>query len=155
MGKASTSLASHVGKTWQDASIPSPKVIREKLDFEILWRGKNPISVAKQFGKETCRLCSQERMEILKAKRYDKKNFINTCDKIYGRCRHKPLFHRYIKQNEISADEANKAEKVVMRERGQTKWLNWKKKKKISPVKKENFLSHTHTTSNASRLSGV
>ena len=55
-------------------------------------------------------------MEILKASREDKENLINSCHEIYGACRHKAKFHRFIKNgnvtNNTNTDDGGKPERV-------------------------------------------
>ena len=89
--------------------------LRKVVDHEVLWEG-NPISCVKSFGKLNCKLCMRERMEILKASREDKENLINSCHEIYGACRHKAKFHRFIKNgnvtNNTNTDDGGKPERV-------------------------------------------
>ena len=88
----------------------TPGMKRHHRKCEILWRG-NPISMVKTFGTRNCALCNRERLEILKRSRKDPNSTINSCNEIYGACRHKPKFHWYIKQN-TSTDESNKDERI-------------------------------------------
>jgi hypothetical protein len=101
--------------------VPKPKSATDKIkvqsfvryDFEILWKG-NPLSTVKTFGTRACKLCVQERLQILKAvSAKGKKYSINTCNEIYGACRHKPTFHRYAKQHTASTDESPKKDERV------------------------------------------
>ena len=63
----------------------------------------------KTFGKVSCRLCMQERLEIHKAILEEKKNgtfnLINSAHELYGACRHKTQFHRFEPLQPPSADE--------------------------------------------------
>ena len=71
------------------------KDIRNITRVEILWQG-NPISTMKTFGKFNCKICMNERLQILKAsKSIDRDKLINSSHEIYGACRHKSKFHRY------------------------------------------------------------
>jgi hypothetical protein len=77
-----------------------------------LWQG-NPLSVVKTFGKNSCKLCNRERIEILKqaAKTRLSGKTINSCMEIHGACRHLPWFHRLIHNTIPSADERKKPKK--------------------------------------------
>ena len=46
----------------------------------------------------------KERLEILKASKQQPKRLINSCNELYGACRHRPVFHRYTNYT-TSADE--------------------------------------------------
>jgi hypothetical protein len=82
-----------------------------KYKFEIIWKG-NAISTVKTFGSRKCKLCTQERLEILKATYRNKQKSINSRNEIYGACRHKPKFHRYGRQSTASTDESIADERV-------------------------------------------
>ena len=89
------------------------KQVQDRTLVEILWQG-NPISACKTFGKLCCVLCMKERIEIYKAKKDQPTRLINSCNEIYGACRHRPVFHRYTNCNiEKSADEGLKSPKRV------------------------------------------
>lgn len=71
----------------------SGKFIRRTV--KIVWKG-DPMGCVKTFGTEKCKLCARERLSILKQLRGKAKDkTINTCDEIYGACRHLPRFHRF------------------------------------------------------------
>jgi hypothetical protein len=99
--------------------IPPPKDATEKVKvqdhikyrFEIVWKG-NALNTVKTFGTRGCSLCTQERLEILKAVHKNPKASINAKNEIYGACRHKPRFHRYLKQSTVSTDESIADERV-------------------------------------------
>ena len=50
-------------------------------------------------------------MEILKLAKKEPKKLINTRSEIYGGCRHKTKFHRYVTNGKISTDEGLSPEK--------------------------------------------
>ena len=90
----SDTFAKHFASTITDESNPTPKILRTRMNFSILWQG-NPISVQKSFGTKNCTLCMKERTTILKCM-YEKPHLlINNNSEIYGSCRHKPKFHRF------------------------------------------------------------
>ena len=62
-----------------------------------------------------CVLCQRERQEILKQSMKDPNSIINSCNEIYGACRHNPKFHRLRKQNP-STDESLEDERVEQAE---------------------------------------
>ena len=78
----------------KDKYVPNPAELRELSTFKILWRG-NMISMMKTFGTNWCKLCMKERIEILKRTYKDPTKIINSCNEIYGACKHKANFHRY------------------------------------------------------------
>ena len=69
--------------------------IRAMVKMDIIWQG-DPISCMKTFGTNSCKLCMKERLEILHRHRADPSSIINSNNEIYGACRHKTKFHRYI-----------------------------------------------------------
>jgi hypothetical protein len=108
------SYAPHFAGVWpRGAAVPTPGMQHDLVKCEIIWQG-NPISVVKTFGKNTCALCNREQMEIIKISRSTPNILINSCSKIHGACRQKPRFHRYHKQDNPSADDCKKREKVVL-----------------------------------------
>jgi hypothetical protein len=57
----------------------------------------------------------RERIEILRTTRREQRKIINHCNEIYGTCRHKTRFHRFLKvhtNEKNSTDEGDKPEKV-------------------------------------------
>jgi hypothetical protein len=58
----------------------------------------------------------RERIEILHTIRQEEWRTMNHCNKIYGACRHKTRFHRFLKEHtdvkNTSTDEGDKPEKV-------------------------------------------
>ena len=56
----------------------------------------------------------KERIEIYKAKKRQPQRLINSCNELYGACRHRPVFHRYTNyNNKKSADEGHRGPKRV------------------------------------------
>ncbi len=84
---------------------------RNMIDIEILWQG-NPISCVKSFRTSNCKLCTKERIAIYKHSKTHPDLLINSCNELYGACRHKPKFHRYTTTESPSADDSNKDERV-------------------------------------------
>ena len=109
VNKESTSLAKHFAQHFEEP--PKPKEIREVMELNII-KKLNPISVSKSFKKMSCRLCMAERLEILKRTKFKPQTLINSSSEIYGACRHKTKFHRYVKHATPSADELGKSERV-------------------------------------------
>jgi hypothetical protein len=70
----------------------------------------------KSFGKLNCSLCMQERIEILHTIHQEEWKIINHSNEIYGACRHKTRFHRFLKEHTnvkyTSTDDGIKPEKV-------------------------------------------
>ena len=62
---------------------------------------------------------TKERIEILKHSKKDPNSLINSCNEIYGACRHKPKFHRYVSRNP-STDESKKDERVTLNQSNNT-----------------------------------
>jgi hypothetical protein len=59
----------------------------------------------------------QERVEILCTIHQEEWRIINHCNEIYGACRHKTRFHRFLKEEHTnvkntSTDEGDKPEKI-------------------------------------------
>jgi hypothetical protein len=70
----------------------------------------------------------QERIEILRTIRQEEWKIINHCNKIYGACRHKTRFHRFLLKEHTnvkntSTDEGDKPEKVYKYDDRQTDLL--------------------------------
>jgi GIY-YIG catalytic domain len=111
-GIKSDSYAKHFSLQLSNFDNPTPKIQRNSISCEILWQG-NPINVVKTFGTPNCALCNKERLEILKQSKKDPNSLINSCNEIYGACRHNSKFHRY-KSRPSSTDESNIDERVTL-----------------------------------------
>jgi hypothetical protein len=111
-GIKSDSYAKYFSLQLSNFDNPTPKIQRNSISCEILWQG-NPINVVKTFGTPNCALCNKERLEILKQSRKDPNSLINSCNEIYGACRHNSKFHRY-KSRPPSTDESNIDERVTL-----------------------------------------
>jgi hypothetical protein len=109
------------------------------IKCEILWKG-NPILVVKTFRKNTCALCNRERIEIIKISRTTPNILINSCWKIHGVCRHKARFHRYHGQDNPSADDCKKCEKVILEAPNPVR----RRTNLIDPGGNESVGSHSH-----------
>ena len=81
------------------------------MSSEALWQGK-AIGASKTFGTSHCTLCDHERPAILEALDKNPNQLINSCDEIFGSCRHKTKFHRYVRKTDTSADDSMEEEKV-------------------------------------------
>ena len=110
-GEKSDSYAKHFAFHLQNFKDISPRLQRNNITCSVIWEG-NPLSAVKSFGTASCMLCNQERLEILKQSRKDPKMLINSCNEIYGACRHNPKFHRYCRAVP-STDESVKDERVL------------------------------------------
>ena len=109
----SDSYAKHFACQLQNFEKLPPKFQRKHISLEILWQG-NPISAVKTFKTPHCVLCNRERLEILKMSKKTPHLLINSCNEIFGGCRHNPLFHRY-GNKKTSADDSEKDERVKPR----------------------------------------
>ena len=92
--QSSDTFAKHFASTITNEPNPTPKILRTRMRFSILWQG-NPVSVQKSFGTKNCVLCMKERTTILKCMYETPNLLINNNSEIYGSCRHKPRFHRF------------------------------------------------------------
>jgi hypothetical protein len=111
LGVKSDSYAKHFATQFLNFTDVTPELQRNSITCEILWKG-NPINVVKTFGTPNCALCNKERLEILKQSRKNPKSLINSCNEIYGACRHNPKFHRYDSRTP-STDESRIDERVT------------------------------------------
>ena len=97
-------------------SIPiiSTKKLFDTTTSNILWQGK-AISAVKTFGTKNCSLCNQERLHIFYRSKKSPGTLINFCNEIFGACRHRTRFHRYIKVAP-GTDDSIEEEKVTPNE---------------------------------------
>jgi GIY-YIG catalytic domain len=112
LGEKSDSYAKHFAEQLINFTDITPTLQRNNIKCSILWQG-NPISVVKTFGTPNCALCNKERIEILKQSKRDPTSLINSCNEIYGACRHHPKFHRYTHKSP-STDESIIDERVTL-----------------------------------------
>ena len=113
-GERSDSFASHWGSHFEDGNHDiRASDVRELIEVEILWQG-SPIKCMRSFGKKTCRLCMEEKLEILKRNKKNPALLINSKGEVYGACRHKTKFHRFeVTMNKpVSTDKGTKPERV-------------------------------------------
>jgi len=115
-GERSDSFAYHFARHCEKGVKPTNGELRKMMKTRILWQA-NPISCMKSFGKLRCKLCMRERVELLRAMRHSENDggTINSCNEIYGACRHKTRFHRFQKEHDVkntSTDDGDKPEKV-------------------------------------------
>ena len=105
LGEKSDSYAKHFAEQFVNFDDVNNTLQRNSIYCSIIWQG-NPISAVKTFGTTNCTLCAKERLEIMKLSRYKPHLLINSCNEIYGACRHKPKFHRHT--TAPSTDESDK-----------------------------------------------
>jgi hypothetical protein len=111
-GEKSDSYAKHFAGQLINFKDVTPNLQRSNIRCSILWQG-NPISVVKTFGTPNCALCNKERIEILKHSNREPTSLVNSCNEIYGACRHHPKFHRYGSRSP-STDEPIEGERVTL-----------------------------------------
>ena len=109
-GKLSDSFAAHFSQHFKEKSKVKRREVRQLLNVEVLWKG-NPICCTKTFGKNSCQLCMKERLSILNNLKNNPKETINSNSEIFGACRHRPKFHRYIPRHLYHTDDGNKPRK--------------------------------------------
>ena len=90
------------------------KALRNSYTSNILWQGK-AISAVKTFGTKNCSLCNQERLHIFYRSKKSPGTLINFCNEIFGACRHRTRFHRYLKVAP-GTDDSIEEEKVTPNE---------------------------------------
>ena len=114
-GKKSESFTKHYTNQMKNYSEYKNKAIhrllRNSYTSKVLWQG-NSISTVKTFGTSHCVLCNQERLHIFYRFKKDPGKQINFCNEIFGACKHKTRFHRYIKV-EPGTDDSEEEEKVT------------------------------------------
>jgi hypothetical protein len=113
-GVKSDSFMSHFAYHCKKGVKPTSDELRKMMKVKIAWQG-NAISCMKSFGKLNCSLCMWERIEILHTTCQEEWRIINHCNEIYGSCRHKTRFHRFLKEHtdvKNTSTEGNKSEKV-------------------------------------------
>ena len=104
----STAFARHFATQLQNFPVLTPTIIRNFIDYSVLWRG-NPLSSVKTFATPHCKLCSKERTEILKRARYKPHLLINIRTGLYESCNHIPQFHRFKEGDDDSTDETQES----------------------------------------------
>jgi len=95
-GEKSDACPKHFATQFHDTN-PSPVNQRGRITCSIIWQG-NPISVIKTFATKNCALCAKKRIAILKQSTSNQQLLINSNSKVHGVCRHRPHFHRHVKQ---------------------------------------------------------
>ena len=108
----SDSYAKHFGHQLQNfKSTIKPALVRNSYTSKILWQGTS-ISTVNSFGSPHCQLCNQERLAILKRSKKDPTNLINSCNEIFGACRHVSKFHKYVIADPSTDETPTRDEKV-------------------------------------------
>ena len=114
-GTRSDSFAKHYSKQLTNFKEyerrPLHKVLRNSYTSKILWQG-NSIGAVKTFGTNHCMLCNQELLHIFNRSRENPSQLINSCNEMFGACRHKTRFHRQTKV-EPGTDDSTMEEKVT------------------------------------------
>jgi hypothetical protein len=105
------SFVSHFTHHCKKEVKPTSNDLRKMMKVKIVWQG-NVMSCMKSVGKLNCSLCLRERIEILRTIRQEEWKIMNHCNEIYGACRHKTRFHRFLKEHtnmkNTSTDEGDK-----------------------------------------------
>jgi hypothetical protein len=114
-GIKSDSFASHFANHCKKEVKPTSNELHKMMKVKIVWQG-NAISWMKSFGKMNCSLCMRESIEILCTICQEEWKIIIHCNEIYGACRHKTRFHKFLKEHtnvkNTSTDDGVKPEKV-------------------------------------------
>ena len=76
----------------------SRQELRALMSFKVL-NSSNPILAKKTIGTNQSKLCTDEKIRILKNSKNSGTNLINKCFKVYGACRHRTKFHRFPSHN--------------------------------------------------------
>jgi hypothetical protein len=109
------SFASHFANHCKIKVKPTSNELHKMIKVKIVWEG-DARSCKKLFGKMNCAKCMQERIKVLHTIHQEEWKIINHCNEIYGACRHKTRFHRFLKEHinikNTSTDDGNKPEKV-------------------------------------------
>ena len=103
-GKHTDTFAKHFVRHFN--SQPTAGQIREKCEFKII-RTINPFSFMRGIRTFECRLCMEEKIEIVEAKQNNPRNLMNDNSDIYGPCRHRTKFHRFQRTDELCESEKN------------------------------------------------
>ena len=109
-GTPADSFAAHFATHFKENEKVSVSQVRALVGMEVMWKG-NPITCMKSFGTHSCALCMREHISILTLSRESPEQLINSCSEIYGACRYKTRFHRYLRVN-TSTDDGVNPEKV-------------------------------------------
>ena len=64
------------------------------MSFKVL-NSSNPILAKKTIGTNQSKLCTDEKIRILKNSKNSGTNLINKCLEVYGACWHRTKFHRF------------------------------------------------------------
>ena len=107
-------------------SKPTAGQVRDLCTFEII-RTINPFSFMRGIRTYECRLCMEEKVEILKAKKNNPRTLINENSDIYGPCRHRTKFHRYLCTDELCESEKNSSKYKKAKSRINVKRRNRKR----------------------------
>lgn len=114
-GKKADSFQSHFSKHIENGdlerllgfdpgSIPSQANIRKMYRTKVLWRSKSNLAASRKFGTDKCKLCSEERLQILRWKSHEQRGegilpgnpvtkVINRNADYFATCLHKPKIH--------------------------------------------------------------
>ena len=88
-------FADHLKTTYEEGTEFRAPMVRRLINVGILYKG-NPISLTKTFGTRGCRLCMEERCQLLKARRNGEPPLMNSSIHLMRGCHHKPKLHRFV-----------------------------------------------------------
>ena len=94
----SDSLAAHFSSILPKNKKPSRQELRTLMSFKVLHHS-NPISAMKTIRTDQLKLCTDEKIRILKNSKKSGTNLINKCSEVYSACRHQTKFHRFPSYN--------------------------------------------------------
>ena len=112
--ESSDSYAAHMVTHFPPGAKTTTSMARTMSTTSVLWQGK-ALSCMKSFGRNSCQLCMQERIALLKMKKEDQKKMMNSNWEMYGACPHKTSFHRFIRYPDLCfncTDDGAMPEKV-------------------------------------------
>ena len=81
--------------------------VRDMTHHEIIYEA-NPLTAVKTYGRNGCRLCMEERLEIYKESCRNQVKMINKRKEIYNTCNHNVKFHHYSRNTEELTESSEK-----------------------------------------------
>lgn len=94
-----THFCNHLNVLFPDGEKVRGATVRNMLEVEVLWEG-NPLTMNRMFGTRSCRLCLEEKVEILKHLDKDPGMMVNTSIELMRGCRHTAKLHRFVRSTE-------------------------------------------------------
>ena len=108
-GKRTDSFARHFSKHIENgdyerflgkevSEVPTRGEVKQMFWTEVLWYPDSKLSVSRKFKTKDCRLCSEEKLQILKWKQVkeqygEAREVINRNSDFFAACRHNPKIH--------------------------------------------------------------